>query len=1048
MERIESEQLIRLVGAVFDGSADAGAAILRERDFLHPAAAFQDLARLLEPLGPGPFAEELADLLLVTTAESADRDMALANWERYFSVSFSPTNTAALLVGDPQWAENLSLLFGHSQYLAGILLLNPEYFNLLETAALARPKALDHYESEMFATLALFHEEETQRNALCRYQRRELLRTGMRDILGLAGLEGITAEISDLAQALIRVALAIVEDRVQARYGAPLCASTNNPCGFAVIAMGKFGGRELNYSSDVDLIFVYEEPGHTAGRDDGSSRAVNSISNQEYFAKLGAALIDFLSRPGPEGYLYRVDMRLRPEGVAGALAHSLAACQGYYLGRARLWEKIALLKARGVAGDPGLIKRFEELAAGFVFAPSDPGALLVEVARLKDSIDHEIATSANAHREIKRGTGGIREIEFIVAALEILYGHHRPRLRRKSTLAALEALAAERILSAEDARTLEAAYRFFRAIEHALQCMAWRQTHLLPTDEMELAALARRVGIRGRTGAESAALFSGQRAQLARGVHRLFDDLFRSTEDERGREDATALRILDRRLSVEQAASILARWRLRDPGAVESLRRLAYGTSALFVSAEGQRAFEQILPDFLESCRRVAWPESAVQNFETFIEASGEPAGYYGLFSENRALLDLLVRLFGTSRALSERLIANPGWVDPLISSETFDIDESKLRARGRRMGEPVEEGAPERLRALRDFAFLTNLRIGIRYIVGVSPTVETAALLTALADSCLEAATLWAIDDIYTRELSGPPGYAPPFAILGLGKLGRRELTFQSDLDVVFVADTAAPSPLTTAQMQMLFPRLAERLIFYLTDASTGGTVFKIDARLRPAGGNSPLVTSLERLRAHFEAKPDVWEIQTYLGARVAAGDRALGKRALEHVMAAIPGLGDATRVAGEIRSMRARLEAAADLPAWGSADFKRGPGGLVDLEFLAQFLQIAHSGELPSIVSEAPCGVFEAAGSLGWLVPDDVAALRDDYTFLRALETDVRLLFESQHTTFPTDRARLEALVHAPNRKVVAGEVLRTEFDQRTRRVRALFERILQTN
>lgn len=1045
MSRLSEEKLTQLVSAVFLRDEAAGTEVLVQLDFARPDAAFGDCARILEPLGPSPKAEQLASILLDTVVESSDPDMALANWERLFDASFSRSTLASLITEDPRRAEYLSRLFGHSQFLADLLVLNPEYVDWLDSPAVHSDKSLAVYDREMARRMSLLHEDATLRDALCRYHRRELLRIGLRDLMGWAPLEVVVAEISDLAAATVRAALTICSNRLQARYGVPLQGDGPERSGFAVIAMGKLGGRELNYSSDIDLVFVFEAPGTTSGIEDLTGRSTGAISNQEYFSKLGSALIDFLCRHGPEGRLYRVDMRLRPEGKSGALVPSFHACTNYYLGRARLWERIALVKARGIAGDPVLIEQFERMAEGFVYAATTPAELLAEVARLKDRIDRDVTVSDESDREIKRGRGGLREIEFIVATLQILHGETQPRLRVRSTLATLQALRDERILAPDDARRLESAYRFYRRAEHALQCMAWRQTHTIPAEEHERAALAVRCGLRGRSRTESAARFETARRRFAESVHRFFDEMFRtSTEESRG-EDASPLRLLDTDCSPEEAAGLLAAWRFRDPAIVEPLRRVARGTANLFISPAGQRRFEEILPSFLESAGRVPWPEDAVRHFEAFVQACGNAAGYYQLLGENRSILDLLLRLFGTSGHLSRRLIANPGWFELLVRPETFEITPDQLREAGRELATRTDRSTDCRLRALREYAFLNALRIGLHYILGLASARDTARTLSALADACIETATTWTIEEILAGKGISQED-RPPFAILALGKLGRRELIFLSDLDVVFVSDTNGPwAARHGTDATSLFAHMAERFIFYLTDPGAGGAAFSVDARLRPEGRNAPLVSSLERFRRHFQGVPEVWEIQTYLGGRVVAGDRGLGEQALDVVAGAIERLGDEATVATAVRSMRHRLEETVRVPAWALADFKRGPGGLVDAEFVAQYLQILHARRRPELVNLAPLDVFAVAARSAWIDCAVAAQLAEDYDYLRRLETDVRLLFESRQTCFPSETTRVEALLYAPGRSACPPEDMREAFEQCTIRMRQAFDRVL---
>ena len=366
-----------------------------------------------------------------------------------------------------------------------------------------------------------------------------------------------------------------------------------------------------------------------------------------------------------------------------------------------------------------------------------------------------MAESELAELEIKRGRGGIREIEFIVAALTILHGQNRPQLRRRSTLEGLRALAGEGILAAADARFLESAYRFSRRIEHALQCMEWRQTHVLPTDVLEQAALARRCGIGGDSPAEVAAAFESERHSMTGRVHRLFEELFRSETEKPLPEPTSPLRLLDRELPPAEAAALMARWRLRDPAVLDSLRRLARGSMTLFVSAEGQRRFEHLLPGLLESCARAPWPENALRHLEGFIQACGDPPGYYALLNENPPVLDLLARFLGTSSHLAQLLIGNPGWFEPLVAAETFEgtsewLAQAAAELAARAGEDPLAgpkpdrrgEGPAQRLRTLRDLMVLGLLRIGVRYVLELASSEETARMLSQLADSCVAIAT------------------------------------------------------------------------------------------------------------------------------------------------------------------------------------------------------------------------------------------------------------------------------------------------------------------
>jgi glutamate-ammonia-ligase adenylyltransferase len=501
--------------------------LLRPYGFRDPAAADRDLQAMTEdPTARARLAELLPDLM-AAIGGSADPDGALSRLERFLRASGGVSSILSHLASDPRMIGVLASAFGASPFMAEILIRHPAWFYWLsEPEVLTRARTVDEMARDLSAALAPLRTHERRLDALRLAKRREILLIGVRDLLRLATVEDTLTALSHLAQVLIEAARAVAEDALRESLGlgplSPRLRKDPSRSGFTVLGLGKLGGGELNFSSDVDLVYLY-----AADRGRVPGGGASAPDRGEYFQALARRLTAALVDVTAEGYVYRVDLRLRPEGKSGSVAQSLRSFEEYYESRGATWERLALVKAWPVAGDRVLGSRFLDRVRPFVYGRPFDGAALQDMRRVKEQIDRKIAQRAESHRHVKLGIGGIREIEFACQVLQLRFGGSRRSLRERSTLGAIDALRRARLLASEEHDALARAYLFLRDVENKLQMVSDAQVHALPADPLELRACARRVGFRDREGlAAEAALLSDYRTHTE-ATHRIFEDVLR-----------------------------------------------------------------------------------------------------------------------------------------------------------------------------------------------------------------------------------------------------------------------------------------------------------------------------------------------------------------------------------------------------------------------------------------------------------------------------------------------------------------------------------------
>ena len=1004
---------------------------LRALGFSNPRAAGANL----EALTPTPRdAELLAPVLprlMAELAAAADPDMALNNLERY-TATVDRTVFFRTLTDHPGAIPLLARLGGASQFLADALRRRPNSLAWLLEPRTMRVWLADDLTADLALSLQAFTGREARMNALRRFKYRHVLRIGARDLLGDADLSVTTDELARLADVCLGEACRMAEADARARLGAPLDAD-GHETGLAVIGMGKLGGEELNYSSDIDLMFVYGAEGETAGGAEGR------VSNGEYFARVCRDVVGLIESVTEEGYVFRVDLRLRPEGRSGAVAHSLAAYETYHQERAELWERQALLKARVAAGDPKVGARFMDWARDVVYRPGLDARIVPSIRAMKKQIDEELGRRGESMTtNVKLGRGGIREIEFIVQALELLYGGDDAWLRERNSLKALFRLTERGYLAPDLGRALSHALVHLRTVEHRLQLLHEFQTHTLPTEPAELGRLARRLGIEAPPAA-AARIFRARHKAVTAAVHRAFADFF-------SERPAPARK----RLRMPSLLALRATGFADPERARQNLKLILEGRPLVPYAGALREAIERLFPALLDTLWKSPDPDEALNQFERFLSAAGPRAGYIELLADNPGLLDGLVRLCAGGDLLTQLLITQPELLASLADPTALARRRTRmsLRAALAPVFAPGQTTAARRDR-LRQLKQAQELTIVWRYLLGATAIEGYSREMTHLAEATLQAGWLLALEAQVERH--GVPraadGRFVPAVIVGVGKLGGRELTTGSDLDVFVVFDSTGDSQGTTdgeqpVDVHTFYSGAVERLAGALGDITQAGVAFAVDLRLRPGSKGSGFAASVDALGRYYEEHGDLWERQTLTRARLVLGDRALGRRVratLRRLVYGAPLPASALKEIGEVRT-RMEVELGKETP--GRRHVKLGRGGLVDVEFLAQALQLVHGAQRPDVRRPSTASALRALGRAGALPAGTAAALIDHYRFLRRVSAALRLLGAR-----PTDTLELAGPMPARVASALglgSREAFLTAYRERTEAVRAAYAEV----
>ena len=817
---------------------------------------------------------------------------------------------------------------------------------------------------------------------LRRWKRRELLRIAARDLLGVADLPAVGRELAALADVSLDGALELADPRERV----------------AVIGMGKLGGRELNYASDVDVLFVHEP----AGSDRGEREA----------DRVARAVLSAMSNPTPDGIVFRTDARLRPEGRAGALSRPPEGYRAYYERWGQAWEFQALLKSRPVAGDAPLGREFVELVQPFVWPEVLDADIVREVREMKARSEAEAGRRRGAEREVKRGPGGIRDVEFAVQLLQLVHGRQDPTIRSRTTLEALQQLVGGGYVENADAEQLATAYVFLRDVEHRLQLRDETQTHTVPIDPAARTLLARVLGYRDRPHAGALEAFDADMVAHQTAVRSIHERLFFAP-------------LLDALTGVGRLPEEAVEERLRAFGFVdaEHTRRALHELQHGF--RRTSRVMHELLPVVLDWLSATPDPDLGLLQLRRLTEGPTRATALAATFRDTPAAAARACRVLGSSRIVGDALLRQPevvldladdAFLAPRSRDELVAVASETLAWR---------RDSAARRAGLRRFARREWLRIALRDVLGTATIHEVEREHTALAEACIEAA-LGALE----------PEVA--FTVIGMGRLGGAELSYASDLDVMFLYDGRSAADFEAAE------RVATQLVQELGSTTGEGLHFEVDLRLRPEGKHGMLARSLDGYRAYYEQWAQPWERQALLRARVVAGDAELGGRFVSLIEPFVFRDPFPEEDAREIRRVKARIERER-MPPGEDPEFhlKLGRGGLTDVEFTVQLLQLVHGAAHPEVRDASTTRGLERLAAAGLLERDDADVLLAAYRLCERARNAAFLVTGRPNDALPAGPegvrvARLLGYLHRPLAE------LREDYRRVTRRARRVVDHI----
>jgi len=910
----------------------------------------------------------------------------------------------------------LIALFSGSQALGNLLLAHPDWLPQLDCERLQFARRAQSFCREVDSLLEPRLRTDDYAGALTElrsFKQREMLRIAARDLARLSNVVEITRELSDVADVCLDAVLRVVWQQFTRRFGRPFHQDANGhwqPTAFCVLGMGKLGGQELNYSSDVDVLFVYSDEGEVFKEPPARKKMPRAVmSNHQFFNKLAETFIAEISRPTAEGFLFRIDLRLRPEGDAGPLCRSLESYENFYSQWGQTWERMMLIKARHIAGDETLAAEFLEMIQPFRFPRSVIQNVLHEVAAVKDRIENEVVGVGELERNVKLGRGGIREIEFVVQSLQVLHAGRLPFLQVSQTLPCLEKLERYNLLSKDEVSQLDAAYRFLRDVEHRLQMENNLQTHTIPNDRRAQLRLARLIDFKSLEQFETA-------------LQRHTGNIRRIYEKQLKNESLRTQTIFPEEFdaSMEKWVELLATHSFRDPEtAFHLLKEFAEGPGDVHVSPRTTELARQLIPKFFALCPKqksevgrtnsdlrpstlrsrataedgptsgfwLSDPDRVLTRLVSFIGAYGARAPLLEMWNGNPAIFELMLLLFDRSEFLAEVAIHTPDLIDDLVA--TGRLRQCKTTAE-------ILKDLRYGLRDADQFFWLRRyheaelMRLGLRDILGLADLEQNLTELSALADACLQ----YALEVVMHKNKIKKP----PFVVIGFGKLGGCEIDYGSDLDVVFFADSKVKN---LSELQ----RVAAEVMELLSRRTEQGIVFHVDARLRPDGEKGLLVNTLDAYGNYYRRRAQLWEIQALTRTRPVAGDLALGEK-FQELAALLANFSKPSRPLAafkpdwkrQIHQMRMRIETERTPHGQDDLAIKTGKGGLMDAEFVAQALCLEHGWQEANTLR-----ALERGRDTGAL--PDADKLIEAYRQLRRVEGILRRWSYEGETVLPDD-------------------------------------------
>ena len=921
---------------------------------------------------------------VVSGIPEALRAGVAAQWETYLGAAASAGYRPP---AQPDFLRKLGQVWAGSSFVAQACGRDPALLDdLLASGDLLGDYAVGELDSKVRSALSRVTDDRELSVVLRRLRRREMVRIAWRDLAGWARVEEVLEDLSALADACVRGAL----ERLcawQCRDTGTPRAANGGPQGLVVLGMGKLGARELNFSSDIDLIFAYPEEGRTSGR--------RGTSHEEFFARLAQRLIQTLDEVTDQGFVYRVDMRLRPYGDSGPLAMSFAALEDYYQSQGREWERYAMVKARPVAGDPDAVVELEGLLLPFVYRRYLDFGAFEQLREMKALIQRELERRGLS-QDIKLGPGGIREVEFIAQAFQLVRGGREPALRERGLLKVLARLAARGLLPEFAAQRLAEAYRFLRRVENRLQAYADEQTHQLPEDADGRLRLASAMGFGDWPG------FMQALDKHRRFIHGQFEQVFSAPQADAAdasSADPSFEALWSGLLDETAARQLLAAAGCDDCG--EVLRRLAAfrdGPALRALGNRGRGRLDRLMPLVLGAISEAPGPTQTFVRVLTVIEAIAGRSAYLALLVEHPMALSQLVQLCAASPWITEQLARYPLLLDDLLDPRQLYAPPTRSELQHQlslRLAQIDADDLEQQMDALRQFQKTAVLRVAAADVLGATPLMRVSDHLTDVAEVVLGEVLNLCWRHMVQRH--GVPGGHPDagdtptgFSVVAYGKLGGIELGYGSDLDLVFLHDGQGDAPRTTGSKPLdnavFFARLGQRIIHVLNTLTPAGVLYEVDMRLRPSGASGLLVTSLDAFAEYQRAEAWTWEHQALVRARPVAGDPALAAAFAAVRREVLGRQRDPAAIQCDVREMRERMRQELDQRDPARFDLKQGTGGIADIEFMVQYLVLRYAHGHPNLlVWSDNIRLLETLGAERLLAPDEAAFLADAYRSYR---------------------------------------------------------------
>jgi len=895
----------------------------------------------------------------------------------------------------PKKREILHLLSSYSRFLGRAVIKEPEILDLLlKSDYLGIQKPFDKIVQEATEVAARSGSAEDFMSQLRRYKYREFSRIIYRDIMDLGNFPEIMEELSDLAGGILEAAVRFFKRELQ----------IENLGKFVVMGMGKLGGRELNLSSDIDLIYLYEGSG-----------------DPDPFFKLAEKVTKSISSLTQDGFIYRVDLGLRPGGGKSTIAVSLEGALEHYFYWGDTWERAALIKARPVAGDISLGENFNKEIAAFVYKRFLDYASIEDLKDMKTKLDR-----LHKKQDVKLGKGGIREIEFFVQALQLVNGGAIDDVREKNTLQALKKLFRNRLIEKDIFLSLTSSYLFLRRVEHAIQLADEIQTHKIPEDPSDLQKLSRRLGF--IDSGEFEKEYEKKTSQVSKSYDQLFYEPSRRIEREGKEFWELADFLTDGNAVQDEAIDNLKGLGFKRPETAIELIDVLLDTKKGGLTQRGRSFVRKIIPAFLSKIISSPDPDAALINLERFISGIRFRTSLYAMLAENPQMLELLSRLFATSRYLSSFLIRHPEYLDLLTLKDVrkeFGSKEEMIEELKRVMSE--EEEFEGKLDALRRFKHVETLKLCLRDLHREVESFYVGNYLSKLAESMMEAGLSLARETI-GRKPSGKDN-SSDIVVLGMGKLGGREMSYNSDIDLIFIYE---------GDDHEFFSRLGQKMISILSTPTGEGFAYKIDTGLRPSGNSGALVSSFESFKKYHEDSAKLWERQALIRARPTAGNKALGKRVMKKVEYFVYGKTLKEDFYKEIDHLRNRMEKELAKESKTMLNLKTGKGGIVDIEFLVQMLQLRFGSDHHTVRRQNTLDALHGLRELGLIDETVFSVLSEGLTFLKKLENLLRLLHdESTNELYDSDFHKLALELDMKGR----GESLKEIYLSKTNEIRRIY-------